>query len=391
MKKLLLTPKTSDAHVATMRAHVRATAKDRPGVYRWLSPDGEVVYVGKSKKLRTRLLSYFRCGSEEKGSRIVREATSIEWEYTPSEFAALLEELRLIKRFRPRLNVAMKRDARHFAFIKLTRGVAPKLLVVRGAGADDAQIYYGPFHGAQRVGEAVRELNDALGLRDCRLDQPMHFADQPELFQIFPRTPGCIRHEIKKCLGPCVGGCTAREYDERVGLVRGFLDGADDGPMLALRAEMEAASERLEFERAAVLRDKLGRLEAVREQFIRFRFAIETLSFVYSVPGHDGDDRVYLIRRGRVRGEHRMPRSEQERMRLLEMVEDVFNPADRDTAQVPAHEVDELLLLSSWFRRFPAELARSRAAARFVAEPPALAYDPDNDPLFGDAISSPAA
>jgi excinuclease ABC subunit C len=391
VKTLLLTPKSTDAHIATMRAHVRASAKDRPGVYRWVSADGEVVYVGKSKKLRTRLLSYFRCGSDEKGSRIVREATSIEWEYTPSEFAALLEELRLIKRYRPRLNVAMKRDARHFAFIKLTRGAAPKLLVVRGAGADDAQIYYGPFHGAQRVTEAVRELNDALGLRDCRLDQPMHFADQPELFQIFPRTPGCIRYEIRKCLGPCVGGCTSREYEERVGLVRAFLDGADDGPMERLRADMQAASDQLDFERAAVLRDKLQRLEGLREQFIRFRFAVETLSFVYTVPGHDGDDRVYLIRRGRVRGEYAMPRSEQDRMRLLEMVEEVFSPVERDTAQVPSHEVDELLLLSSWFRRFPDELARSRQATEFVAAPPALAYDPSSDPLFGDCVASPAA
>ena len=365
----LLRPPTPDAQLATMRDAVRLGAKDRPGVYRMLSADGEIVYVGKSKKLRTRLLSYFRCSfPEDKGARIVREADRIEWDYTPSEFAALLEELRLIKRYRPRLNVAMKRDARHFAFIKLTRGAAPKLLVVRGAGADDAQIYYGPFHGAQRVGEAVRELNDALGLRDCRIDQPMHFADQPELFHNFPRTPGCIRHEIRKCLGPCVGGCTASQYANRVKLVRQFLDGADDGPMQALRDEMVAASERLEFERAGSLRDKLQRLEGLREQFIRFRFAVETLSFLYTVPGHEGDDRVYLIRRGRVRGEYAVPRSDGDRMRLLEMVEDVFHPVERDTAQVPAHEIDELLLLSSWFRRFPAELDRSRPAAAFVAE-----------------------
>jgi excinuclease ABC subunit C len=367
--KDLIRPPTSDAQLAAMRADVRTGAKDRPGVYRMLSADGEIVYVGKSKKLRTRLLSYFRCSfPEDKGARIVREAEKIEWDYTPSEFAALLEELRLIKRFRPRLNVAMKRDARHFAFIKLTRGAAPKLLVVRGAGADDAQIYYGPFFGAQRIGEAVRELNDALGLRDCRLDQPMHFADQPELFQNFPRTPGCIRHEIRKCLGPCVGGCTALQYAERVQLVRQFLDGADDGPMRVLREEMVAASERLEFERAGSVRDKLQRLEALREQFIRFRFAVETLSFLYTVPGHEGDDRVYLIRRGRVRGEYAVPRSESDRIRLLEMVSDVFHPVERDTAQVPAHEIDELLLLSSWFRRFPAELDRSRPAAAFVAE-----------------------
>ena len=373
-----------------MRAHVRATARDRPGVYRMLSPDGEIVYVGKSKRLRTRLLSYFRCTPDEKGARIVREATQIEWDYTPSEFAALLEELRLIKRFRPRLNVAMKRDARHFAFIKVTRGPAPKLAVVRGAGADDAQIYYGPFHGAQRVTEAVRELNDALGLRDCRNDQPMHFADQPELFQLMHRTPGCIRHEIRKCLGPCVGGCTAGEYQDRVGLVRGFLDGADDGPMNVLRHEMLAASDAMEFERAGVLRDKLGRLEALREQFIRFRFAVETLSFVYTVPGHEGDDRIYLIRRGRIRGESTLPRSEQDRVRLLALVEDAFGAAERESSQVPSHEIDELLLLSSWFRRFPAELARSRAATSFIHEPPALADDAAHDLLF-PATAAPSA
>ena len=388
----LLRPPTGDAQLAAMRAHVRAHAQDRPGVYRMLSPDGEIVYVGKSKRIRTRLLSYFRCAfPEEKGARIVREAERIEWDYAPSEFAALLEELRLIKRFRPRLNVAMKRDARHFAFIKLTRGPAPKLLVVRGAGADDAQIYYGPFQGAQRVGEAVRELNDALGLRDCRLDQPMHFADQSELFQIFPRTPGCIRHEIRKCLGPCVGGCSAQKYDDQVRLARAFLDGADDGPMDLLREEMQAASDQLAFERAGMLRDKLQRLESLREQFVRFRFAVETLSFVYPVPGHQGEDRLYLVRRGRIRGEFALPRSEQDRARLLEMVEDTFSPAERESTQVPSHEVDELLLLSSWFRRFPAELARARRARDFVADPPPLDYDAATDPLFGDAAASSAA
>src|SRR5688500_9220667 len=139
-------PTSSEEQVAAMRAAVREAAADRPGVYRMLSSDGEIVYVGKSKRVRSRLLSYFRCAyPEEKGARILREASSIDWEYTPSEFAALLHELRLIKRFRPRFNVAMKRDARHYAFIKVTRGPAPKLLVVRGAGSDDGGVYYGPF------------------------------------------------------------------------------------------------------------------------------------------------------------------------------------------------------------------------------------------------------
>jgi len=327
-----------------------------------LTTAGEVVYVGKSKQLRTRLLSYFRCAfPEEKGARILREADRIEWDYTPSEFAALLEELREIKRLRPRFNVAMKRDGRNFCFLKLTRGPAPKFLVVRGPSQDDASVYYGPFQGAQRVAEAVRELNDALGLRDCANDQPMHFGDQPELFSIFPRTPGCIRFEVKKCLGPCVGGCTARQYEERVKLARAFLDGTDDGPIESLRSDMERASERLDFERAASLRDKLLRLESLKEQFYRLRFAVETLSFVYPVPGHEGADRLYLIRRGRVRAEIDSPQSVDDQSRLTSLIEQVFSAEERETSQIPTHEIDELLLLSSWFRRFPVELKRTRA------------------------------
>lgn len=365
-------PPATEAELRAMRDQVRAGAADRPGIYRMLSADGEIVYLGKSKRLRTRLLSYFRCAPGEKGARIVRAARTIEWEYAPSEFAALLLELRGIKRYRPRLNVMMMRDARHFAFIKVTRGPAPKLLVVRGA-SDDAIAYYGPFHGAARVTDAVRELNDAVGLRDCSNERRMIFADQRELFQLAPRTPGCIRYEVRKCLGPCIAACTERDYAERVALARAFLDGADDGPLARLREEMEAAAERLEFERAGTLRDKLQRLEGLREQFIRFRFAVETLSFVYRVPGHEGDDRVYLIRRGRVRAEQAAPRTAAERASMKRLIEDVYGPTERDTAQVPTHEIDELLLLSSWFRRFPAELDRTEKPDLPVVRPPVVA------------------
>ena len=361
-RKSLRRPTTSDDQLAIMRAAVRAECKDRPGIYRMHSADGEVVYVGKSKKIRTRLLSYFRCSfPEDKGARILRDAARIDWEYTPSEFAALLLELQQIKRLRPRFNVAMKRDDRNFVFIKIVKSPAPKLMVVRGA-SDDSAPHYGPFQGAQAVNEAVRELHDVLSMRDCSLDTRMHFADQRELFQI-ARTPGCIRYEVKKCLGPCVGGCTEKEYRQRVALARAFLDGHDDGPIATLRHEMEVASDKLEFERAASLRDKLQRLEALKQQFLRFRFAVETLSFVYTVPGFDGEDRVYLNRRGRVRADDIPPQSERDRRRLAHLTEAVYGTAERETTQIPTHEIDELLLLSSWFRRFPGELARTMRAA----------------------------
>ena len=342
-----------------MRHTVHAGCADRPGVYRMLSANGEVVYVGKSKRVRTRLLSYFRCEfPEDKGARILRDAVRIDWEYTPSEFAALLLELQLIKRLRPRFNIAMKRDDRNFVFIRITKGPAPKLLVVRGA-SDDAAAHYGPFQGAQGVNEAVRELHDVLALRDCSLDTRMHFADQRELFQLTARTPGCIRYEVRKCLGPCVGGCTETQYLQRVALARAFLDGHDDGPLAMLRSEMEQASDKLEFERAASMRDKLQRLEALKQQFLRFRFAVESLSFIYTVPGYGGEDRVYLIRRGRVRAEDIPPVAARDHRRLEHLTSAIYGSAERDSAQVPTHEIDELLLLSSWFRRFPTELDRT--------------------------------
>lgn len=354
---------TSEEQLGAMRELVRATARNDPGVYRMIADNGEIVYVGKSKQIRSRLMSYFRASyPEDKGARILREATRVEWDYEPSEFAALLRELRLIKQYRPRFNVAMKRDARHYSFIKISRGAAPRLNVVRGAGPDDAAVYYGPFVGAQRVSDAVRELNDVLGLRDCRADMPIYFADQRELFQL-GRTPGCIRHEIRKCLGPCVGGCTVAEYDRQLALARAFLDGSDAGPVDTLRQQMEAASDALEFERAALFRDKLSRLEALRDQFDRLRFAVETLSFVYNVSGCDGRDRTYVIRRGIVRAELDTPKTRRDRAAMRRLVDDIFSEKQTPGSSISTHEIDELLLLSSWFRKFPDEMDRARRVA----------------------------
>ncbi len=350
----------AEARVERMHATVKAELRDRPGVYHMISPEGEIIYVGKSKKLRTRLMGYFRAEyPAEKGARILREAAEVRWEYLPSEFEALLSELRLIKRWRPRFNVMMKRDARHHAFIRMSRGSAPKLTVARSAGSDDSGVYFGPFNGAHQLEEALRELNDVLGLRDCRNDMPMHFSDQVEFPNVPPRTPGCIRHEIGKCLGPCVAATTVAQYRERFTAAREFLEGTHEAPIATLRRAMEESSDRLEFERAALLRDKIQRLEGLREQFARLRFAVESLSFVYTVPGWGDDDRAYIIRRGRVREVLPAAKDARAEAQLAARAAEVFGSTERAPTTVPAHEVDELLILSSWFRKFPAELERT--------------------------------
>jgi excinuclease ABC subunit C len=354
-------PKDVEMRLDTMLAQVKDGARDVPGVYRMTSLDGEVIYVGKSKALRTRLLSYFRASfPRDKGARILREAATLEWEPLPNEFAALLRELRLIKQLRPRYNVAMKRDARHHAFVRVSRGAAPRFTVVRSAGTDETGVYYGPFRGAVQLEEALRELNDVLGLRDCKLGTPMFYAGQADFLPAPPRTPGCIRHEIGKCLGPCIGAVREELYLDRFRAAREFLEGAHDAPLEPLRAQMAASSDALDFERAAVMRDKIVRLESLREQFARLRFALEELSFVYTVPGAKGDDRAYVVRRGRVRLEGKAPTTAAERRAFAAQVAAITAGTEGARgATVPGHEVDEVLLIASWFRKFPDELKRT--------------------------------
>jgi excinuclease ABC subunit C len=331
-----------------------------------ISREGEVLYVGKAKRVRTRLLSYFRAREGEKAFRVIREAAAVEWSYEPSEFGALLRELELIKRFRPRLNVQHKRDAL-YSFLKLTRGVAPRLFVVRSVGDDDAD-YYGPFRGGRSITEAVRELNDVLGLRDCPLPTPMHFADQPELFRISGE-PRCHRLEMRRCAAPCAGRCTAAEYLRRVELARAFLDGDADEPVRWLSERMEAAADRWEFEYAAILRDRLQRLERLRDEFVRLREALDGLTFTYTVRGVEAEDRVYLVRRGTVRAVVARPTTRAERRRLSRLAAEVFRSPEATGTLVPRHQVDEILLLARWFRSHPDELVQTRPPARGDALP----------------------
>ncbi|HEU4451566.1 MAG TPA: GIY-YIG nuclease family protein [Longimicrobium sp.] len=353
--------RSSSAH--PLLAAVR-DARNVPGIYRMLGPDGEIVYVGKSKSLRTRLLSYFRAKKGEKGHRVIGEAHALEWEYQPSEFAALLRELELIKRHRPRLNVQHKRDGR-WSFLKLTHGPAPRLMVVH-AVADDAAAYFGPFRGGARVVDAVRELNDLLGLRDCKLGTPIRFADQADLFS-FEATPRCHRFELRLCLGPCAALCSQDQYRRRVELARAFLDGAADEPVRWLQERMEAASERWEFEYAASLRDRLSRLERLRDEFAQLREALDSLTFVYPVPGTDGDDRVYIVRRGTVRAVVPAPKGAAERRRFGRLCDEHFGAPEPRGALVSRHQVDEILLIARWFRARPDEMARTSPPRRVDA------------------------
>ena len=342
----------ANGHIAVeLRQRVRALAENRPAVYRMLGPNDEVIYVGKSISLRTRLLSYFRADRGEKATEIISLTRRILWDYVPSEFASLLTEMRLIQRWRPLFNVEHKRE-RDYCFIKLTREAAPRLLMTGQVVTDGAE-YYGPFRGRGLVRDVLREVADVLELRDCAPSVKLRFADQMDLFAP-DDTPKCIRGAVKKCLAPCAGRCTRTEYDGRVVEARKFLKGDVQKPLNVLNERMHQAAARLNFEYAAQLRDRAYRLEEARYELVAARSSIEALTFLYRVTGWHGDDRIYVIKRGRIKAEYTAPRSKAEGDALRAEAKRLLTKRDWATT-VNAQEVSEVLLVARWFRIRPQE------------------------------------
>jgi excinuclease ABC subunit C len=329
-----------------------------------MGQDGNVVYVGKSVRLRSRLLSYFRAERGDKATEIISAARQIEWEYVPSEFASLLLELRLIHRHRPPLNVQNKSE-RNVCFVRITADAAPRLLLATTI-LNDGSTYYGPFRGRDLVRGLLREVSDLLQLRDCATTTQLQFADQLDMFA-YHAPPRCVRADLRKCLAPCAGRCTRTDYLNRVHQARRFLDGDLDRPLRVLQERMQDAAARMQFEYAAELRDRSYRLEGARAELVSLRGTLEELTFLYTVPGHRGDDRVYLIRRGCIRAQFPLPRCAQEEEQLLHTAAREFRRRERGPAHVDPHTVAEILLVSRWFRSRPDELARTMSNARIAA------------------------
>ncbi|MGH7501731.1 MAG: nuclease, partial [Longimicrobiales bacterium] len=332
-------------------------APNRPAVYRMIGPGDVVLYVGKSIRVRSRLLSYFRAARGEKAEEIIRNTHRIEWDYVPSEFAALLLEMRSIKQWRPPYNVAHRRD-RSYCFIRVTREAAPRVQAVASVRGDGAR-YYGPFWGPERVRDAVREISDLLELRDCAANTPLLFADQLDLFDAVDRVPMCLRGDVQRCLAPCAGRCTRAEYLTRADMATRFLMGDDDAPLDVLRGRMGRAAQRMQFEYAAVLRDRLDALTMIRDELVGLRSTIEELTFVYPVAGHDGDDRVYIIRRGVVLADLPAPHTGPEQRAILDRADRLCRGPARDPFGVGPAEAGEILMIARWFRLRPGERERA--------------------------------
>ena len=344
-----------------------------------LGPTGAVLYVGQSRKLRSRLLSYFRAtGRRSKAARILRHAFNLEWEYTNTEFGALLQELRLIKLHRPQFNSMLVTDDWPRGYVALSGGAVPGLRVVPRSDDPSAVSLFGPFRRVSTLREAVRALADATRVRDCSLEeavnttrvQALWFANDASAGASKPgtrtRAPGCLRHEIGTCAGPCIGAGDGNDYRASAESIRAFLEGRSDEPVALLTRAMLDASRDMEFERAAVLRDRLQRVSWLHERVQHFHANMDRLTFRYHATGADGQSWVYLVRRGTVRAEVPLPSTEEERAHLETLATRIFDGPDPTGADIPMHDLDEFYLVASWFRRRPDERSRTQPTSESV-------------------------
>ncbi len=240
-----------EAGVAAIR-NVWKTLPTKPGVYRMHDARGDILYVGKARALKNRVSSYTAVERlPNRLRRMVAQTRSMTIVTTNSEAEALLLEAQLIKRYRPAYNVLL-RDDKSFPFILLRSDHKfPRIQKHRGSRRHKGQ-YYGPFASAGSVNMTLNALEKLFLLRSCN-DSFFNNRDRP-----------CLLYQIKRCSAPCVGRIDDAAYAELVGDAKSFLDGKSSGVQAKLAKEMEGAAEGLDFERAAMLRDRLKALTFIQ-------------------------------------------------------------------------------------------------------------------------------
>lgn len=352
-----------------LREFVVSHAPKHPGVYGMIDALGRLVYVGKSKLLRSRLLSYFLPGnSDEKAGRILENAKAIVWERQPSEFASLLREQSLIRRWQPRFNVVGMPQRQQSAFLCFGRGPAEQLYVTR-QWDPEATLCNGPFFGAGNLHRAVEVLNRLFLLRDCSPKTPMHLTDQLSLFEIESRA-GCLRAELGTCLAPCRIGISKAAYIQQESLAKRFLQGDPLDSISRLEDEMKRASSGMHFERAARLQADLKIIKWLSSRLHLLNTARKSPPAVHFEPTFESVGRtspeslanspttdhlhglLYLIRNGGIEYAISTPKSDKEWKSLRSEII-AWLQSDIKLETKFCRSEDSLGLVTAWFQKNP--------------------------------------
>ncbi|MEM7634913.1 MAG: excinuclease ABC subunit UvrC [Pseudomonadota bacterium] len=263
------------------------TLPGRPGVYRMYNHKGDVLYVGKARNLKNRVSNYTRLGGHtNRIAAMIANTSSMEFVTTKTEPEALLLEANLIKRLKPRYNVIL-RDDKSFPYILIAKDHDVAQITKHRGARNRKGSYYGPFASAGSVNTTINLLQKAFLLRSC---SDSYYEN---------RTRPCLLFQIKRCAAPCTGEISSDGYDELVRQAEAFLSGKSNAVKTALASQMEAASEELDFERAAVCRDRISALSHVTaSQGINPQGVAEADIFGLAQEGGQTCIQVFFIRAG---------------------------------------------------------------------------------------------
>ena len=334
-------PRTAEARKTgpEVIASYLKTLSSAPGVYRMIDAAGDVIYVGKARNLKARVSSYARAsGHANRTLRMIAATAEMEFVTVRTEAEALLLEANLIKRFRPRFNVTM-RDDKSFPYILIRRDQkAPQILKHRGARSVKGD-YFGPFASAGAVNRTINMLERAFLLRSC----------SDSVYE--GRTRPCLLHQIKRCSAPCTGEIGLEEYAGLVDEARRFLRGESQTVREMFQRLMEEAAAKLDFERAAILRNRLWALAQVTaDQAINPEGVEEADIFAAAQEGGPTCIQVFFFRLGQNWG-NRAYFPKADRSLAVEDVLDSFIAQFYDDKPVPrlillSHEIPNRELLA---------------------------------------------
>ena len=325
---------------------ILSTLPAKPGCYLMKNAEGRIIYVGKAINLKNRVRSYFHADSshDSKTRRLVREIIDLEWIVVGSELEALILEMNLIKKHRPKYNIRLKDDKR-YPYIKIHWNEQfPKVTVTRQM-TEDGSRYFGPYTSAWAVYQTLDVLRRIFPYLTC--DRDITGMDRR----------ACLYYDIKLCIAPCIGAASQAGYRQMISDLMDFLGGHSEGIVSRLQADMQKAAEEMRFEKAAAIRDQLKAIQSIIERQ-KIVFATDYKdSDVLALARSDGEAcvQVFFIRGGKLIGREYFILEGTEDAADAEVMEQFITQFYTEAANIPQQvmlpqEIEEAKIIGQWLR-----------------------------------------
>jgi excinuclease ABC subunit C len=338
--------KLSSMEISEHLRGILNTLPAKPGCYLMRNADGTIIYVGKAISLKNRVRSYFHADSshDQKTRRLVREIAHIEWILVGSELEALILEMNLIKKHRPKYNIRLKDDKR-YPYIKIHWNEPfPKVTVTR-LMQDDGARYFGPYTSAWAVYQTLDVLRHVFPYLTC--DRVITGQDKR----------ACLYYDIKLCLAPCIAAVNQAQYRQMISDLQEFLDGHSEPIMARVRQEMAKASEEMRFEKAAALRDQLKAMQSIVERQKVVFAADYKDSDVIAMARSDDEAcvQIFFIRGGKLIGREYFVLEGTEDTADNEVMAEFVKQFYTEAANIPQQvmlpqEIEEAQIIGQWLR-----------------------------------------